>query len=79
MLFGLAVVGAVNIVMAALGYVRILKIAFVDPPVFEVAQVRLGSGIRAAVALSAAGIVFMGLFLGPLYAPASYGKSAILH
>ena len=75
----LAVVGALNIVMAALGYVRILKIAFVDPPVFEVAQVRLGSGIRAAVALSAAGIVFMGLFLGPLYAAASYGKSAILH
>jgi NADH-quinone oxidoreductase subunit N len=75
----LAVVGALNIVLAALGYVRILKIAFVDPPVFEVAQVRLGSGIRAAVALSAAGIVFMGLFLGPLYAAASYGKSAILH
>jgi NADH-quinone oxidoreductase subunit N len=75
----LAVVGALNVVLAALGYVRILKIAFVDPPVFEVAHVRLGSGIRAAVALSAAGIVFMGLFLGPLYAAASYGKSAILH
>ena len=75
----LAVVGALNIALAALGYVRILKIAFVDPPVFEVAQVHLGSGIRAAVALSAAGIVFMGLFLGPLYAAASYGKAALLH
>jgi len=41
--------------------------------------VHLGSGIRAAVALSAAGIVFMGLFLGPLYAAASYGKAALLH
>jgi NADH-quinone oxidoreductase subunit N len=75
----LAVVGALNIALAALGYARILRIAFVDPPVFEVASVRLGLGIRAAVALSAAGIVFLGLFLGPLYSAASYGKSAILH
>jgi NADH-quinone oxidoreductase subunit N len=75
----LAVVGALNIVLAALGYLRIIRIAFVDPPVFEVAPVRLGVGVRAAVALSAAGIVFMGLFLGPLYTAASYGKSAILH
>jgi NADH-quinone oxidoreductase subunit N len=75
----LAVVGALNIVLAALGYVRILRIAFVDPPVFEVSPVRLGLGIRAAVALSAAGIVFLGLFLGPLYTAASYGKAAILH
>jgi NADH-quinone oxidoreductase subunit N len=75
----LAVVGALNIVLAALGYLRIIRIAFVDPPVFEVAPVRLGLGIRAAVALSAAGIVFMGLFLGPLYTAASYGKAAILH
>ncbi|HXO59300.1 MAG TPA: NADH-quinone oxidoreductase subunit N [Candidatus Acidoferrum sp.] len=75
----LAVVGALNIALAALGYARILRIAFVDPPVFEVASVRLGLGIRAAVALSAAGIVFLGLFLGPLYTAASYGKSAILH
>ena len=75
----LAVVGALNIALASVGYVRIMRIAFVDPPVFEVAHVRLGLGIRAAVALSAAGIVFMGLFLGPLYTAASYGKSAILH
>jgi len=75
----LAVVGALNIVLAALGYVRILRIAFVDPPVFEVAPVRLGLGIRTAVALSAAGIVFMGVLLGPLYAAASYGKAALLH
>ena len=75
----LAVVGALNIVLAALGYLRILRIAFVDPPVFEVAPVRLGLSVRAAVVLSGAGIVFMGLFLGPLYAAASYARSAILH
>jgi NADH-quinone oxidoreductase subunit N len=75
----LAVVGALNIVLAALGYVRILRIAVVDPPVFEVAPVRLGLPIRAAVVLSSAGIVFMGLLLGPLYTAASYARSAILH
>ena len=75
----LAVVGALNIVLAALGYVRILRIAVVDPPVFEVAPVRLGLPIRAAVVLSTAGIVFMGLLLGPLYTAASYARSAILH
>ncbi|MEA2668023.1 MAG: NADH-quinone oxidoreductase subunit [Chloroflexota bacterium] len=75
----LAVVGALNIALAALGYVRIIRVAVVDPPVFEVPHVRLGLPIRAAVALSGAGIVFMGLFLGPLYAAASYARSAILH
>ncbi len=75
----LAVVGALNIVLAALGYVRIIRIAFFDPPVFEVAPVRLSLSIRAAVSLSSVGIVFMGLFLGPLYTAASYGKAALLH
>lgn len=75
----LAVIGALNIVLAALGYARILRIAVVDPPVFEVAPVRLGLPIRTAVVLSSAGIVFMGLLLGPLYTAASYARSAILH
>ena len=75
----LAVVGALNISLAALGYVRMIRIAFVDPPVFEVAPVRLGLGVRAAVTLSSAGLVFMGLFLGPLSAAASYARAAILH
>jgi NADH-quinone oxidoreductase subunit N len=75
----LAVVGVLNIALAALGYVRIIRVAVVDPPVFEVAHVRLGLPIRAAVALSGAGILFMGLFLGPLYSAASYARSAILH
>jgi NADH-quinone oxidoreductase subunit N len=75
----LAVVGALNIMLAALGYLRVLRIAIVDPPVFEVVPVRLDLGVRVAVALAAAGVVFMGLFLGPLYAAATYGKAALLH
>jgi NADH-quinone oxidoreductase subunit N len=75
----LAVVGVANIVFAAFGYLRVLRIAFVDPPVFEVAPARLDRGIQAAVALAAAGVVFMGLLLGPLSAAASYGRAALLH
>jgi NADH-quinone oxidoreductase subunit N len=75
----LAVVGVANIVFAAYGYLRLLKIAFVDPPIFEVAPARLDRGIQATVALASAGLVFMGLLLGPLYAAASYGRAALLH
>jgi len=75
----LAVVGLVNIVIATLGYARIVRIVFIDPPVFEVVPARLDNGIRAAVGIACVGIVFMGLLLGPLYSAASYGRAAILH
>jgi NADH-quinone oxidoreductase subunit N len=75
----LAVVGVANIVFAAFGYLRVLRIAFVDPPVFEVVPARLDRGIQAAVSLSSLGVVFMGLLLGPLYAAASYGAAALFH
>jgi NADH-quinone oxidoreductase subunit N len=75
----LAVVGVANVVFAAFAYLRLLKIAFVDPPVFEVVPARLDRGIQATVALASVGVVFMGLLLGPLYAAASYGRAALLH
>ncbi|TMD66837.1 MAG: hypothetical protein E6I84_04650 [Chloroflexi bacterium] len=75
----LAVVGVVNMLFAGLGAVRIIRTMFVDPPVFEVTPARLDRGIRASVGLAAAGIVFMGLLLGPLYAAATYGRNALLH
>jgi len=75
----LAVVGVVNIVLAALGYARVIRTIFIDSPVFEVSPARLDRGIQAAVGLASAGIVFMGLLLGPLYAAASYGRAALLH
>jgi NADH-quinone oxidoreductase subunit N len=75
----LAVVGVANIVFAAFGYLRVLRIAFVDPPVFEVVPARLDRGIQVAVVLASVGLVFMGLLLGPLYAAASYGRAALLH
>ena len=75
----LAVVGAVNIVLGALGYLRVVRVIFVDPPVFEVTPARLGRGIQTALGLATAGTVFMGLLLGPLYAAATYGRNALIH
>jgi NADH-quinone oxidoreductase subunit N len=75
----LAVVGVFNMLFAAFGYLRILRIAFIDPPVFEVVPARLDRGIYAAVALSSVGVVFMAAFLGPLDAAATYGRAALLH
>jgi NADH-quinone oxidoreductase subunit N len=75
----LAVVGAFNIMFTVFGYARVLRIVFIDPPVFEVVPARLDLGIRTAVGLACAGVVFMGLLLGPLHAAASYGRAALLH
>ena len=61
------------------GYLRVVRSVFLDSPVFEVVPVRLDGGIRATVGLASAGIVFMGLLMGPLYAAASYGRAALLH
>lgn len=75
----LAVIAAANIVIAALGSVRVIRTAFIDPPVFEVVPARLDRGIQAAVGLACAGLVFMGLFMEPLYRAASYGRAALFH
>ena len=75
----LAVIGVANMVLAAFGYLRVVRSVFLDSPVFEVVPVRLDGGIRATVGLASAGIVFMGLLLGPLYAAATYGRNALLH
>jgi NADH-quinone oxidoreductase subunit N len=75
----LAVIAAVNIVIAALGSVRVIRTAFIDPPVFEVVPARLDRGIQAAVGLACAGLVFMGVFMDPLYRAATYGGAAIFH
>jgi NADH-quinone oxidoreductase subunit N len=75
----LAVVGAFNVVFAAFGYLRVLKFALVDPPVYEVARVRLAGGIGAAIAIASAALVFMALLLGPLFGAANYARASLLH
>lgn len=75
----LVVIAAANIVIAALGYLRVIRTIFIDPPVFEVVPAPLDRGIQAALSLAGAGMVFMGLFMEPLYRAASYGRAALLH
>ncbi|HET9848995.1 MAG TPA: proton-conducting transporter membrane subunit [Candidatus Dormibacteraeota bacterium] len=75
----LAVIAAANIVIAALGSLRVIRTVFIDPPIFEVIPARLDRGIQAAIGLACAGLVFIGLFLEPLYRAASYGRNALLH
>lgn len=75
----LAVIGIANMLIAGLGYLRVVKLAFVDPPVFEVERVPLDTGTRAALGAATVGIAFMGLLLGPLYSAATYGRNSLLH
>jgi NADH-quinone oxidoreductase subunit N len=75
----LAIIAAFNIVIGALGYLRVIRAAFIEPPVYEVQPVRLDAGIRTALGAACIGVVFMGLVLEPLYRAASYGSAALLH
>jgi len=75
----LAAIAAFNVVFMTIGYVRILKVALVDPPLYEVSSVRFDPGIQAAIAVSSIGLVFFGVLLGPLLAAANYARAALLH
>ena len=75
----LAVIAIANILIAALASIRVIRTIFLDPPVYEVVPARLDPGIRVSVTAAAAGMVFMGLLLAPLYSAASYGQAALLH
>ena len=72
-------IGVANMLIAAFGCLRIIRMVVADPPLFEAAPVRLDRGMRAAVGLACAGMVFMGLFLVPLSSAAAYGRAALFH
>ena len=75
----LAVIGVVNIVIAAFAYLRIIRMVVADPPLFELGPGRLNRSIRTALALACLGMVFMGIFMVPLSSAAAYGRAALLH
>ncbi|HEY8738784.1 MAG TPA: NADH-quinone oxidoreductase subunit N [Candidatus Dormibacteraeota bacterium] len=75
----LALVGVVNLGLAALCYLRVLRVAFLDPPVYEVVPPPSDATLRAALGFAAAGVVFFGLFLGPILTAAGYGQQALPH
>ncbi|MDQ6883089.1 MAG: NADH-quinone oxidoreductase subunit N [Candidatus Dormibacteraeota bacterium] len=75
----LAVVGVVDILLLAICYLRLVRAAFLDPPVYEVPPHRFDWSLRLAMGLSAAGVIILGLGLGPLFTAARYGQHALLH
>ncbi|MDQ6711234.1 MAG: NADH-quinone oxidoreductase subunit N [Candidatus Dormibacteraeota bacterium] len=75
----LAVVGVFDILLLALCYLRLVRVAFLDPPVYEVPPHRLDWPLRLAMGVSTAGVIFLGLGLGPLLTAASYGQHALVH
>ena len=75
----LAVIGVANIVLAAFGYLRVVKTMYLDPPVFEVVPVRLDRSVQIAVGATAVALTFFALALGPLFGAANYARFALLH
>lgn len=75
----LALVGVVNVLLAALCYLRVIRVAFLDDPVYEVVPRGFDRSLQLAMGVSAAGVVFLGAFLGPLLSAAGYGQHGLSH
>lgn len=75
----LAVIGVFNVLLAALCYLRVIRVAFFDPPVYEVAPPRRDWSVRLAMGLTTAALVLFGLGLGPILTAASHGQHALSH
>lgn len=74
----LALLGVLNTVLAALIALRVIRAAFLDPPVFEVHAVPQPRAQGLALALGGLGVVAFGAFLGPLLGFATFGARAVL-
>jgi NADH-quinone oxidoreductase subunit N len=75
----LALVGVVNVLLAALCYLRVIRVAFLDDPVYEVVPRGFDRSLQLAMGLSATGVVFLGAFLGPLLNAANNGHTGLSH
>ncbi len=75
----LAVIGVANILLLVFAVVRVIRVASLDPHTFEIDAVRLGRPVAAGLGLTAAAVIALAIFLGPLYAAAAAGASALGH
>jgi NADH-quinone oxidoreductase subunit N len=75
----LAVVGVLNILLAALCYLRVIRVAFLDDPAYDVPPQRLDRPLQLAMGLSAAWVVAFGLLIGPVLTAAGFGQQALSH
>ncbi len=74
----LGLFGLLNVALAALVLLRVVKVAYFDPSPYELERHRGDRLAGAGLAVAAAGVVFLGAFLGPLSSAAGYGASALL-
>jgi len=75
----LAMVGVINILLAALCYLRVIRVAFLDDPVYDVPRGRPDRPLQLAMGVSAAAVVAFGLLLGPVLTAAGFGQQALSH
>jgi NADH-quinone oxidoreductase subunit N len=75
----LAILLLLNTLISAIYYLRILKVAFIDPSPFELDPVHHGRALWTALAALTAGLLLGGLFLGPMYSAATNAAKALLH
>jgi NADH-quinone oxidoreductase subunit N len=75
----LAIVGAVNLLLGALCYLRVIRVAFLEDPVYDVPPLGLDRPLQLAIGLSAATVVGFGLLMGPLLTAAGFGQQALSH
>ena len=75
----LAVVGVVNLLLGALCYLPVIRVAFLDDPVYDVPPLRLDWPVQLAIGVSAAAVVGFGLVLGPVLTAAGFGQQALSH
>jgi NADH-quinone oxidoreductase subunit N len=75
----LAVVGVANIMLGALCYLRVVRVAFLDDPVYDVPPQRLDRGLQLAMGVSAVWVVAFGLLIGPVLTAAGFGQQALSH
>ena len=75
----LAVVGALNLLLGALCYLRVIRVAFLDEPVYDVPPRRLDRGLQLAMGVSVICVVGFGLLIGPVLTAADFGQRALSH
>ncbi len=75
----LAVVGVANLLLLAFAVLRVMRVAYLDPPTYEIDAIPLGRPVATGLGITAAAVIALAIFLGPLYAAASAGASTLGH
>ena len=75
----LAVVAVINLLLGAICYLRVMRVAFLEPPVYDVTHRPLDRPLQLAIGVGSVGVVAFGFLMGPLLTAAGYGQQALSH